>query len=344
MVRYQLESPSKEERQGRGSRRLIMPSTFFGSVCRPSFETMKPTVGRPQGCGCSDPQRCTHGHADPLQLCLPVDRESRLVSVLWADFDLPKARRRIERREPRHGLEGVKTLIDQRISSFDDTTALQVAHYLHCFLMLNLSQPTRLHVRRNATDTDAMGTERRIDMAKAFADLYVVGDFISIWVATNVLCLRLCGHQVIDPLSYQSRKVVALWAWKGVHQTSPASDSWLNLFPSAGGHSGRDVTRTFPVSWSTMNLSSRIALPPSHKATLATFSTATSPCTASLPQNHPQHPLHIHAQQADKKASPLPAGHKRGLGWIRPRYAVSALRQLSSVAAHNYRLGTDLID
>ncbi|CEM28242.1 unnamed protein product [Vitrella brassicaformis CCMP3155] len=67
--------------------------------------------------------------------------------------------------------------------------------------MLNLSQPTRLHVRRNATDTDAMGTERRIDMAKAFADLYPMADFVSIWVATDVFCLWLCGHQVIDPLS-----------------------------------------------------------------------------------------------------------------------------------------------
>ncbi|CEM28241.1 unnamed protein product [Vitrella brassicaformis CCMP3155] len=37
-----------------------------------------------------------------------------------------------------------------------------------------------------------------------------------------------------------------------------------------------------------MNLSSRIALPPSHKATLATFSTATSPwsCLASWCSSH----------------------------------------------------------
>ncbi|CEM11450.1 unnamed protein product [Vitrella brassicaformis CCMP3155] len=55
----------------------------------------------------------THRHTRPLFLCLSVDREGGFGSVVRMHLNLPEARCRIERREPRHALEGLKTSIDQ---------------------------------------------------------------------------------------------------------------------------------------------------------------------------------------------------------------------------------------
>ncbi|CEM32405.1 unnamed protein product [Vitrella brassicaformis CCMP3155] len=46
-----------------------------------------------------------------------------------------------------------------------------------------------------------MDTKRRIDMAKAFADLYLMLDAVRIWVAADVLCLWRCPHKVVKSLS-----------------------------------------------------------------------------------------------------------------------------------------------
>ncbi|CEM37265.1 unnamed protein product [Vitrella brassicaformis CCMP3155] len=94
----------------------------------------------------------------------------------------------------------------------DDARGFQVANNLRCCLFLSSCQPPWIHVWRDATNVDSMDTKRRIDMAKAFADLYLMLDTIRIWGAADVLCLWRRPHKVVKSLSidFSRYKVAAI--------------------------------------------------------------------------------------------------------------------------------------